>query len=289
MEELDSIIQVFIEKDIERNKIDDAFPLQSGNILIDEVEITSYRLTPQRKKVIEKYGKPKVVISGKSLKEKEEKWSFGLFSVLMFHHSDKVRVVRYKNELHARVIGAPSYGPGDGVTLVVIDGIPVKAEDYSLIANIPTSEVESFEIIQSAKNFLQLYLETVPGAPVMESPIIGSVIAIYTYAGKGLHGVQKTVGIMQKSIPVFSAPREFYAPKYENMKPEGLHKPDLRALIHWEPELRTDSLGRASVSFYNADNIGKMVVVVEAITKNGEIGYKEVEYEIEGKEIIIIN
>ena len=96
---------------------------------------------------------------------------------------------------------------------------------------------------------------------------------------------------MLKSIPVFSAPREFYAPKYENMKPEDLHKPDLRALIHWEPELRTDSLGKSSVSFYNADNVGKMVMVVEAITKNGEMGYRELEYEIEGKEkeIIIVN
>lgn len=289
VEKLDSVVQVFVEKDMERNKIDDAFPLPSENILIDEVEITAYRLTPQRKKVIKRYGKPKVVISGKSLKEKEEKWSFGLFSVLMFHHSDKIRIVKYKDELHARVIGAPSFGPGDGVTLVVIDGITVKAEDYSLLAGIPVSEIESFEIIQSARNFLHLYLETVPGAPIMESPRIGSVIAIYTHTGKGLFGIKRPVGIMQTSLPVFSAPREFYAPKYENLKPEDLRKPDLRALIHWEPELRTDSLGQASASFYNADNIGKMVMVLEAITKNGEIGYKEVEYEIAGKEIIIVN
>jgi hypothetical protein len=49
-------------------------------------------------------------------------------------------------------------------------------------------------------------------------------------------------------------------------------------------------LGKASASFYNADNIGKMMVVVEAISTNGEIGYQELEYEIEGaeKEIIIV-
>ena len=71
---------------------------------------------------------------------------------------------------------------------------------------------------------------------------------------------------------------EFYAPKYKNIQDNNWNQPDLRALIHWNPIIKTDSIGKASASFYNADNTGKMTIVVEAISKNGEIGYKEVDF-----------
>jgi hypothetical protein len=58
------------------------------------------------------------------------------------------------------------------------------------------------------------------------------------------------------------------------------YKPDLRALIYWEPKLIVDSLGKASATFYNADITGEMEVVVEAISENGEIGYKEIVYHV---------
>ena len=93
---------------------------------------------------------------------------------------------------------------------------------------------------------------------------------------------------MQTSVPVFSATREFYAPKYENQQSHDWVIPDLRALIHWDPVLETDSLGNASASYYNADHVGKMMVVVEAVSENGEIGYQEMEYAIEGKDKQII-
>ena len=37
----------------------------------------------------------------------------------------------------------------------------------------------------------------------------------------------------------------------------------------------------ASSTFYNADNVGEMLVVVEAISDTGEIGYQELIYEVE--------
>ena len=114
----------------------------------------------------------------------------------------------------------------------------------------------------------------------MDVPTSGDVIAIYTYGKKGIFGANQAVGIMKAAIPVFSAPRQFYAPKYDNLQPNDWVKPDKRALVHWEPQLAVDSLGRASASFYNADNIGDMQVVVEAISEKGELGYQEVFYNV---------
>jgi hypothetical protein len=275
VEKLDSVVQVLAEKNLERKKIDDAFPLQAGNILIDEVEVTAYRLTPNRKKVMKEYGKPTEVIEGKAIAEKEQKWSFGLYSVLMFNFPDKVRIFSGGGgNYYAWVIGSEA-------TLVVIDGIPAKLYEYANIPYISPSEVTSFEIILCANNFHSLFYEVTGYYP--EKVKCGGIIAIYTRSEKGIYGANKPIGFTEASVPVFSAPREFYAPKYENLRPDEWNKPDLRALIHWEPILKTDSLGNASASFYNADNIGKMMVIVEAISEKGEIGYQQIDYEIEGK------
>ena len=56
--------------------------------------------------------------------------------------------------------------------------------------------------------------------------------------------------------------------------------PDLRALVHWAPNLKVDSTGRATAAYYNADNTGEMKVVVEAISDKGEIGYRELDYKV---------
>ncbi|NOY50286.1 MAG: hypothetical protein GXO88_06980 [Chlorobi bacterium] len=275
---VDSVVHLLVEKNIERKKVDDAFPLSKGDILLDEITVKGYNMTPARKEVAEEYGKPDEVIEGKDIQEKEEKWSYGLFSVLFFNFPDKVRIGRLPDgNLYAE---ANNPEP----TLFVVDGIPVKPYNYQLISDIPPSEVRSFEVIEYADNFPRLFCEVLPDrcidwllAPGSKT---GNIIAIYTYAGKGLFGVSRTVGMLKTTVPVFSAPREFYAPTYENLQSEDWFKPDWRALIHWQPELTVDSLGQASSTFYNADNIGKMQVVVEALSDKGEIGYQVMEYEV---------
>ena len=59
--------------------------------------------------------------------------------------------------------------------------------------------------------------------------------------------------------------------------------PDLRSVVHWAPNVKTDENGEARVEFYNADNIGDMQVIVEGITKNGKIGYFETIYTVDKK------
>lgn len=276
IEKPDSVVKVFVAKNIERKSVEDALKMSAGTILLNEVVVEGTQMTPEKKKVTEEYGKPKVVISGKAIQDKEQKWSYGLYSVLMFNFPDQIDIIRARNgNLFARVKS------NDEITLVVIDGIPAIYYEYPLIPNIPPSEVKSLEIIPYASNFRDLYLRTFPNLTPMQAlnaPFWGNVIAIYTHGGKGIYGANQPEGIMKTSVPVFSASREFYAPKYEN--PNEWVRPDLRALIHWAPNLRTDSLGKASATFYNADNTGEMKVVVEAISENGEIGYQEFDYKV---------
>lgn len=268
----DSVIHALVEKNRKRKKLLDAQQLASGKML-DEVILKSYRMTPERKKVADEYGKPAQVIEGQAIRDKEAKWSYGLYSVLMFNFPGQVAVNRATDgTLYARLHNSE-------ITLVVIDGVPVLENQYPLIPNIPPSEVSSFELIPYAKNFLHLYCTVFPMG-CATAPAWGNVIAIYTYGKKGIFGANRAEGIMKTAVPVLSTTREFYAPKYDQLKPADWDNPDLRALIHWQPILKTDSLGKAATQFYNADNMGAMQVVVEAIADDGRIGYAEMVYEV---------
>ena len=277
VEKPDSTVKKYLKKSIEDKKTEDAFKDSTEGRTLDEVTVKSYLISPEKKMVTDKYGQAKTVIDGKDIRAKEAKWSYGLYSVLLFNFRDKVNIVTgWDGNLYARLYN------GDP-TLVVVDGITVKIDDYASISSIPPSEVKSFEIIEHAKSFSNLYCEVFPGS-CSNAPAWGNVIAIYTYAGKGLLGVHRTVGVSQMAIPVFAPPREFYAPKYNDLKPTNWLKPDLRNLVHWEPKIKTDSTGKASISFYNSDNTGRTQVVVEAISENGEIGYQELFFDVGKRE-----
>jgi hypothetical protein len=274
---VDSIVKKLVEKNVERKKVDETYKL-SGGILLGEVKVEAYRMTPARKKVMQEYGKPKEVINGEIIQEKEEKWSFGLYSVLQAKFPDKIRIWRYKGELLAEVRKTAP-------TLVVVDGRGVNHDDYGSIAYIPPSEVSSFEIVENVSNKTQIWDEFCPECNPLTVPEVIDIISIYTYGGNGIYGVQKPKGIVKAVVPVFSTPREFYAPKYENLTASDWYKPDLRALIDWEPKLIADSLGKASTTFYNADVVGNMQIVVEAISEDGKIGYQELEYNVRKRDL----
>lgn len=274
----DSVVHAYIKQSIEHKKAEDAYRSANEGRTLEEVVVQTRILSPQQKEVTEKYGEPKVIISGKEIQAKEEKWSYGLYSVLLFQFPDKVKITRYGNGfLYASLHNFE-------LTLVVIDGIPVQLHEYSLIPSIPPSEVKSFELIPLSKGFANLFCEVFPRACGQPgTPTVGNVIAIYTHAGKGLHGTRAPVGISKMVVPVFSKPREFYAPRHEQLKPEDWKKPDLRNLIHWDPKIKTDTTGKSVVSFYNSDNTGTIRLVVEAISENGEIGYSELLYDVREK------
>lgn len=276
IENIDSTIQHLVQQEKELQKIRKAFPLSAGEILLDELEVEGYKLTPIRKEVMERFGEPDVVIEGDSIRKKETNWAHGLYAVLHASFPEKINIVRGNDGIsYARHINGE-------MTIVVIDGIPIKAYDYEVIPHIPTSEVKSFEIIEYASDFLRLYCEVHPPSCAY-GPTTGNVIAIYTYGGKGFSSVYQPKGMNIYSIPTLSPTREFYSPQYVKKESENKTIPDLRTVLHWEPVIETDSIGSASVSYFNDDVSGSKTIIVEAISQEGHIGYQTLEYIVEGK------
>ena len=66
----------------------------------------------------------------------------------------------------------------------------------------------------------------------------------------------------------YSRVREFYSPDYSDCAlPDSA---DYRRTLYWEPNVWTDHLGRASVSFYNNARTQHLHIRAEGFTRNGE-------------------
>ncbi len=265
----------FTDKLALQNEITSKFELADNIIQLDEVELTDYELTPQRKKMMGLHGSPDVVIEDKELHQEIKKWSYGLFSVLLFSYPDDI-MIRRVGSLNNRFQLATAIG--SDFSFIIIDGIPVRIEDYPQIGSLPTEEIKSVEIIRSPKNSRK-YVNQVFGYPVSMNVRI-SFINIYTYSKKGFFGVQRTTGIDKKIIQGFSPVKEFYVPKYDTLEVSDWNIPDIRPVVYWNPNIVTDHEGKATVEYYNGDNTGEMLVILEAITSDGKIGYKQFPYTV---------
>jgi len=289
--QLDSTVFELVKKDEERKKVDDAFRATSGSIMIGQVDVDGYKRSPMSKSIIERAGEPDLVIDGEELQEKEEDWSYGLYNALSFNMKNLIDIRQDTGTFHFNAIVM-----GSDTTLILVDG-DYDRINYDLVATLPTSEVSSIDVIKCADNFREIFFEKT--GELLDKPVsLGegnvfyldpkfccSIVNINTLRGKGILDAWNTPkGINKFRIPVFSTPKEHYSPNYETLKPEDSCKPDLRSVMHWQPLLATNSVGTATTSFYNADNVGDMVIVVEAFSQTGKIGYKTAEYKVEGKQ-----
>ncbi len=77
----------------------------------------------------------------------------------------------------------------------------------------------------------------------------------------------------------YIAKRSFYAPKYDT--PERRAVNDIRTTVYWNPTIKTDEAGQASMTFYNADGRGTYRVVVEGFDDEGNIGRAVYRYTVQ--------
>ena len=70
-------------------------------------------------------------------------------------------------------------------------------------------------------------------------------------------------------IEKFSLGKEFYAPQYDTESKRRSVLPDLRKTIHWDPDLKIEENGKATVEFFNGDRYTKIKCILEGITDDG--------------------
>ena len=69
----------------------------------------------------------------------------------------------------------------------------------------------------------------------------------------------------------YQKPVEFYHSVYDTPEKKENEAVDQRETIYWNPALQPDMNGKASFSFYTADEAGTYSIIVEGISYKGEI------------------
>lgn len=142
--------------------------------------------------------------------------------------------------------------------MFLIDNIEVQPEFQRDITLLNSNEIESISIFKG-----------------VSAAIFGS------RGGYGVVAIQLKKGYLRKTEDPLSLTRvtplgfqkatEFYVPKYDVESIRKSPKADLRTTIYWNPKLVTDTAGNVNVNFFTADTASKYSVVVEGVTKDGEI------------------
>jgi hypothetical protein len=161
--------------------------------------------------------------------------------------------------------------------ILVVNGAPLTASEcppcydsYTLswAASIPVKEVSDVKFYEAESKYSQ-WLTPPPPQPVMvkglylpppDPKIYLPVVSLKTYSNS--YRGNPRGAIMFPYQGIYMA-REFYQPDYEN---KNIQTPDKRTTIYWDPEIQTDSTGKATVSFYNSDLKGKALIRISGVS-----------------------
>jgi hypothetical protein len=161
--------------------------------------------------------------------------------------------------------------------ILVVDGSPMTdaycppcydADHYGWAASIPVNEISNVKFYEAGSNLSKwLTPPPPPGAPdprKMFLPLVGiealPVVSFTTYSHS--YRGNPRGAIMFPFQGIYQA-REFYKPDYEN---NDSKIPDNRTTIYWNPEIKTDSTGKAKVSFYNSDLKGEALIRISGVS-----------------------
>lgn len=226
----------------------------------------------------EEHGEPDVIIEDKELKSKIKKWSYGLYSILIFNYADDVVVKTINSKTYGTFLYAHVYE--SDFTMAFVDGIPVHNRDYPLLETISPEEIKSVEIIKWPKNPTRYFIDVFDRYWQAGDPKDIAFLNIYSHTGRGLYAIKKAKGIFKNTLPSFSVSKEFYAPKHDNLTKVDWEIPDLRSTVFWNPSVSLNKNGTAKVEFYTDDNVGEKLVIIESISKDGKLGYYETTYKV---------
>ena len=173
--------------------------------------------------------------------------------------------------------GGKSYPP-----FLVVNGVPMTAQycppcygvQYSWAAGIPVNEISNVKFYEAGSNYSRFLTPppppptgqpesstiTPPSAFSSEGHIYASVVSFTTYSNT-FRG--NPIGTIVWPFQGIYQAREFYKPDYElnNSK-----KADNRTTIYWNAEVKTDSTGKANVSFNNSDLTGKALIRISGVS-----------------------
>ena len=194
---------------------------------------------------------------------------FPTIEEVMREYVPGVQVRKRLGEFQFRVIDPRPFQKAvflDEAPMLLLDGIPV----FDL------KKIMGYDPLKIKK------LEVVGGVYYLGDSWLHGIVSFTTYKGDlGELEIDPRALVMQ--YDGVQNIREFYAPRYDLAAQVKSRVPDFRNLLHWVPDIATDSNGKRSVDFYTSDQEGVYRVVIQGITTSGVPGSTSFTVRVKGK------
>jgi hypothetical protein len=160
-----------------------------------------------------------------------------------------------------------------------VSSLNIGAEAGSGLSNEPLFMIDGiFTDVNGVESLSEVDIDRIdvlmPGAPsaIYGSAGVNGVISVILKKGasNAVAANARLEGIALYRGPRYQTSREFYMPRYD--KPAEAYTPDWRTTIFWNPTVKTNAEGKATLSFFAADAKTTYRAVVEGFTPKGQLG-----------------
>ena len=149
------------------------------------------------------------------------------------------------SEIHIRNNSEPA--------IIVIDDIV-----YEDASDIQVSDMSSISLLRGAD------------AVILGPRASGGAVVITLKDPRNLPA-RPAQGIITYTPLGYSESVEFYHPTYDTPEKKNAQRSDFRSTVYWNPELRLDAEGKATIEYYTPDSTAPEDIIIEGVDKNGKV------------------
>lgn len=153
------------------------------------------------------------------------------------------------SEIHIRNNSEPA--------IIVIDDI-VYEDASDILKDIQVSDMSSISLLRGAD------------AVILGPRASGGAVVITLKDPRNLPA-RPAQGIITYTPLGYSESVEFYHPTYDTPEKKNAQRSDFRSTVYWNPELRLDADGKATIEYYTPDSTAPEDIIIEGVDKNGKV------------------
>lgn len=153
------------------------------------------------------------------------------------------------SEIHIRNNSEPA--------IIVIDDI-VYEDASDILKDIQVSDMSSISLLRGAD------------AVILGPRASGGAVVITLKDPRNLPA-RPAQGIITYTPLGYSESVEFYHPTYDTPEKKNTQRSDFRSTVYWNPELRLDAEGKATIEYYTPDSTAPEDIIIEGVDKNGKV------------------
>ena len=153
------------------------------------------------------------------------------------------------SEIHIRNNSEPA--------IIVIDDI-VYEDASDILKDIQVSDMSSISLLRGAD------------AVILGPRASGGAVVITLKDPRNLPA-RPAQGIITYTPLRYSESVEFYHPTYDTPEKKNAQRSDFRSTVYWNPELRLDAEGKATIEYYTPDSTAPEDIIIEGVDKNGKV------------------